>query len=71
MAYITDQWIILPSTNGISLNKKKCLCIHQKFKLVISYNVVKKNVKVSKQFNLLSCTLSTLWKNKETFLSEF
>ena len=53
----------------MSLNKKKCLCIHQGFKWVISYNVVKK---MSKWANsLLSCTLSTLWKNKEAFVSEF
>jgi hypothetical protein len=53
----------------MSLNKKKCLCFHQEFKWVISYNVVKKIPKWTN--SLLSCTLSTLWKNKKAFVSEF
>jgi hypothetical protein len=53
----------------MSINKRKCLYIHEKVEIIRELERGEKNVEVCKKFNLSPSTVSTLWKNKEVILS--
>jgi DNA-binding NarL/FixJ family response regulator len=55
----------------MSVNKRKCLSVPEKVKIIREFECGEKNVSVGKNFNLSSSTVSTLWKNKEQLLSAF
>jgi hypothetical protein len=54
----------------MSVNKRKCLSIHEKVEIIRELERGEKNVEVCKKKTYLSpSTVSTLWKNKEVILS--